>query len=308
VAAGPGRQALGLGRPPRAPGDERLGARVPVEGGVLAEDRHLQLAQLGAGLDAQALDQRPPRLLVGPQCVRLAARAVLGRHEQCPQPLPGHVGPGERHEVARRIDVPTGRQQQLGPQLLGGEPQLVEPHGVGLERGLGRQVAERPVPPQVQRLAQPGQRPGRRARGDGGACVGEQGLEQRRVHLAGRHVEQVARRPPHHRGRGPARLAGPQQLAQLGHVGPQRAGAGARRVVAPDRVDQRLGRHDAAGPQHEVRQHRPLAGPAERDLVTLPPHGQGTEDVKRELAVWHRRARPTVRPASGPRSPGVRTP
>ncbi len=190
-----------------------------------------------------------------------------------------------------------------------GQPQLVQPHGVGLERWLHRQVAEGVTPPQGQRLAQPRQRARRgrptRPRSVG---VGEQGLETRGVDLGRRHVEQVARRPPHHSRRGASRLAGPQQLAQLRHVRPQRAGAGARRLVAPDRVDQGLGRNDAARPEDQVRQHRPLARPAERDVLTLPPHGQRTEDVKRELAVWHRRARPTVRPASGPRSPSVRTP
>jgi hypothetical protein len=204
--------------------------------------------------------------------------------------------------------VLAGGQQQLGPQLLGGQPQLVETRGLGLEPGLAREVAERRTSPQRQRVVEAGQRPGGRPRRHGRAGVAEVGLEPGGVDLAGGDVEDVAGRPRPHRARARAVGSRDQQLAQLVHVGAQRAGAGGGHPVAPDLVDQPLGGDDVAGPQHQVGQHRPLAGTAERDLLTVALDHQRTEDLEGELAFWHRRARPTACPAAGSRLPDARTP
>jgi hypothetical protein len=69
-------------------GRQRVG-REPrrVEPGILAQDRLVQLAQLGPGLDADLLDQRRSRLPVGVQRLGLAPRAVEREHPLGVQPF-----------------------------------------------------------------------------------------------------------------------------------------------------------------------------------------------------------------------------
>ena len=65
----------------------------------------MQLAQPVAGLDAELLDERAPRLLVGLERLRLAAGAVEAEHQLAPQPLPQRVLVDQRLELADELGV-----------------------------------------------------------------------------------------------------------------------------------------------------------------------------------------------------------
>ena len=52
------------------------------EGGVLGQDGGLECDQLGAGIDAELVTQRAPSLMQRPQCIGLAATAVLRERQR----------------------------------------------------------------------------------------------------------------------------------------------------------------------------------------------------------------------------------
>ena len=79
----PARQVRRCGRLAgrlRWPALHGLGLREP-EPGVLRKHRRLELPEPLAGLDAQLLDQRPARVLVGLEGVRLAVGSVEREHQ-----------------------------------------------------------------------------------------------------------------------------------------------------------------------------------------------------------------------------------
>jgi hypothetical protein len=125
-------------------GRQRLGfERLRVEPRILAQDRVVQLAQRGSGLDADLLDQRRSRLPVGLQRLCLAARAVQREHPLGLQPLAQRVARDERLELAEHLAMAARRQVAVDRALDRGQVQLLEAADLAGREGLLCDIGER---------------------------------------------------------------------------------------------------------------------------------------------------------------------
>ena len=150
----------------------RLVGRRPVQGGVLLQDPTFEVAELGARLDPELIDERPTSIAICPKRVGLAAGPIQRQHELLVEPL------AQRHpldavgQVADRFAVTAEPQQQVDAPFRRRPPQFLEPGDLATGEVHAGDVLERFTSPQrqrivglVQRLAQ--SRPageGRRAR------------------------------------------------------------------------------------------------------------------------------------------------
>ena len=162
-------------RPARARGrrtcraESPLGSRSPgvrrreVERRVLGEYRPLELAQTLAGLDAELLDQRPARVLVGLQRVGLAVGAVEREHQLRPQALAVGVLGDQRLELARppRRGAPSASFASISCSSAA-SAQVLQPGDLALRERLVGEVRQRrrrataPAPPRASRRRAPG--------------------------------------------------------------------------------------------------------------------------------------------------------
>jgi hypothetical protein len=141
----------------------------------------------------------------------------------------------QRGELPDHRPAAAQREQPRRPLLDGGEAQVdqVREPAVAVDVG-GVELVERLAAPEAECGVE--EVDGRAVVADRGALAGEPGeaVELGGVELAVGDVERVTRRPP------------PQPLrehrAQPGHVGAQRADGVARRVRAPHRGDEAVGR------------------------------------------------------------------
>ena len=124
-----------------------------VERRVLREDRLVQPPQLGAGLDADLLDERRARVAVGLERLGLAPGAVQREHPLRVQPLAQRVLGDERLELADHLGVPAGREVGVDRHLGRAQPQLLEPADLGGGERLVGDVGQRLAAPQRERLA-----------------------------------------------------------------------------------------------------------------------------------------------------------
>ena len=108
-------------------GRQRLGFDTGrVELRILAQDRVVQLAQRGSGLDADLLDQRRSRLPEGLQRLCLAARAVEREHPLRLQPFAQRVARDEHLELGEDLAMAARRQVAVDRALGRGQVQLLE--------------------------------------------------------------------------------------------------------------------------------------------------------------------------------------
>ena len=161
---------------------------------------------------------------------------------------------GERIELPDQLPVAAAGQQRLGPRLQRRQPPFLQPARLRLRERRVVHVGQGRAAPQAQCLVQPAGReravPGRQRR----LPVPGQVLEPRRVQFAGRHPDQVTRRPRHQ----PVRLAGrPQRLAQLGYPDLQAGRRPVRGLPGPQLSGQPVRRDDLVGVHEQHRQHRP---------------------------------------------------
>ena len=96
--------------------------RARAERRVLAQDPRLQLLQAPAGLDAELVDERAARILVGLERLRLASRAVEGLHQQLAWPLAQRLLGDERLELGDdvRRGVRARRRRRSAPRARRG--------------------------------------------------------------------------------------------------------------------------------------------------------------------------------------------
>jgi hypothetical protein len=226
----------------------------------LPQDRRGQRLQLRNRVDAQLVGQAPAQRVVNTQRVGLPPVAVQPQHEQAVQPLPERVGGHQSVQVGHRLAVPAQLQLQLQPILDRTQPQVVQP-GPLRTRPLGvADIGQRRSAPQPERLVIPGQH-GRQVTGqevtgpDGGARPAHQTLEPVRVHRLGRNGQLIPRSTGHqdiaaHAGRH-------QRAAQLGHPSLQGVTGVDRRIGAPQRIGQGVGRDHPARCQGQPGQQRP---------------------------------------------------
>ena len=120
--------ASSASRPTNAPRrrlGRRLGHRAAVESRILHEDRLVKLAEPAAGLDAELLDERPSRCLVGLERLGLAPGPVEAEHQLAAQTLPQRVlaspAPPARRR-ARRDDRWRDRRRSAARAPPGAAP------------------------------------------------------------------------------------------------------------------------------------------------------------------------------------------
>ncbi len=168
------------------------------------------------------------------------------------------------------------RELELEAVLAARQAQLLEAGRlVARERLLG-EIGERGSAPEAERPVEQRARQTRIAVCEREPRVGHELLEARGIQLARLDDERVARRPPDQPARG-------QQAAQLREVEPQDARCGRRRRVAPDGVDQRVGRDALPGAQQERRKQRALSPRGELDRRPGFDDLQGTEYAELHL-------------------------
>ena len=110
-------------------------------------------AQLGAGLDADLLDQHIARVAVGLERLGLTPGPVQGEHALGVQPLGQRMLGDEPLELPDQLPVPAGGEAGVDRQLGRVQAQLLEaPDLAGGER-LAGDVGQGVAPPQPERLA-----------------------------------------------------------------------------------------------------------------------------------------------------------
>ena len=151
-----------------APDQRGAGRLLPrrVERRVLAQDRLVQPPQLGAGLDADLLDQRRARLAVRLQRLGLAARAVEREHALRVQALAQRLLRQQRLELRQHLAVAPGVEVLVDRDLERTRAQLLQAPDLRSGERLVGDVRQRRPAPQAQRLAR--------------GALGEQSLEARR--------------------------------------------------------------------------------------------------------------------------------
>ena len=216
----------------------------------MVEDRALEVDQLLPGVEAQLLLQGPPGLTQRGQRIGLATGAVERQGEQVPAGLAQGLSRDQRRGIGH--DVPTGGGPFGEERLLGAEPQLVQPAGLGATVRPPVEVGQCSAAPQREGLAEHGGRPVVLA-GSGqlsGPC--DQRLEPADVDLVVGEGQPVAAACRLHRVAA-ERPAKPRH-APLHHLRPR-----GRRVLAPQGVGELLGREHVAGSDDQRGQHHAIA-------------------------------------------------
>jgi hypothetical protein len=116
---------------------------------VMAQDRRVELAQLGARLDTELPDERGPRVAVRLERVGLAAAAVERQQQVRAQPLAQRMLGDERLELRDQRPLAPERELGLDALLPRDQTQLLEPLDVDARKRLELEVRERPATPQA---------------------------------------------------------------------------------------------------------------------------------------------------------------
>jgi hypothetical protein len=159
--------------------------------------------QLGGGVGAELLGERPPAVLEHGQGLGLPAAGVQRPHQLSAQPLPQRVRGDQLLQLRDQGGVAAERQLRLDPVLDGADAQLLQADRLRPGEGQVLEVGERRPAPQVERLAQqPG---GARclAGGEGATPLRGEPLEPARVDLVGLDRQPVAGRVRLDRRAGP---------------------------------------------------------------------------------------------------------
>ena len=225
---------------------------------ILAQDRRFQPPQLLARLDAEVLAERAPRLAIRVERLCLPAAAVEREHELAAEPLAVRVLGDQALQLGHEHVVCALVELCIDSALDGGEPKVVEPSRF---RGRKRRVDshERRPAPELERarrilllvLEEAGE-------------VELAGLDPQPVTVADRLDAVRAEQLPQ---------AMDRDLERVLHA--------RGRILAPERIDQRVAPDDLVCVQEQKGQERALAGTADRKQA--------------------RRSRPRAGPAAGTR-------
>jgi hypothetical protein len=218
----------------------------------------VQLAQLGAGVDAQLPGDGVPRLPVDLERLGVPPGAVQGAHQQQPQALPQRMVRQQPAQLGHGLVVSAESEFGRDPQFGSTEAEFVQPFGFRLDQRRRRDVGQRTAVPQTEGLGQPRGRPLGIPGGERPPAVPHHGLEQQRVRVLLGHPELVAGGA----GDQQAAVRVVHQAAQPQHVDADEVGCPGRRVVPPDLADQRVGGDGLPRVDQQRRQHgTPLGGP-----------------------------------------------
>ena len=146
------------GEPPSSwRGSSRGGGRAS-RAGSCREDRLLELAQLGAGLDPELVGERPVRGAIALHRFGLSAGAVEGEHALGVEALVGGVLSDQPVEAADRLSVSSRRELGVDRELDRAQVKLLEPADLGAGERLLGDVRERGAAPQLERSRWPRRR------------------------------------------------------------------------------------------------------------------------------------------------------
>jgi hypothetical protein len=238
-----------------------------IERRILAEDRLLEAPQLGAGLDAEVVDQRASRVAVDVERLRLAATAIERQHQLATRAFAERVLGHERLELPDELGVTARLQVGVHTVLERGEPQALESGDLRSREVLVREVCERRPTPHRERLA----KPSRRALRGRFARLGNDLLEARAVELVRLDAQQVARL-----ARDESPLA--ELLAQARDVDLDALGRRARRPLRPQVIDQPRSRDDLVRMQQQDREQRALLSRPEVQRAPVLDHLQRAKE------------------------------
>ena len=252
---------------------ERL--RVEVERGILAQDRLLEIAELGPRLDPDRVDEGGARRAVGVERVRLPAAAVEGQHPLCVKPLRQRLLRDQQLELPDHLAVPAVRQVAVDGQLDRPQAKLLEPPDLGVRERLLGDVQERRAAPQRECLARHSRR--------------DQLLESPRVEPLGPEVQLVATAARDDRR---AVAGAGQRLAQLRHEQLDHLRRGGRWLFAPQPLDEPVRGHGCTLVERQQREQRARLASADRNPPAADADLDGSQD-----AYLHQLSRfmPTVR-------------
>ena len=220
----------------------------------------MQHPQLIAGLDAELVDEHPPRRRERVERLRLAVGAIEREHQLRAQSLPQWVRRDQTLELANQLAVTAEREPRLDVVFDRRDTELFEPPDRICGEALVADICQRRPAPEPDRLRE---RVRRRLRAPGGelrASTLHELLEPIQVELTRLEAHEIAGRSRHdHARRGPRRTARLDRLSQLRNIALQRGRRRRRRRLAPDQIDQPLARNDLARMEQEDRQHPALA-------------------------------------------------
>ena len=160
----------------------------------------------------------------------------------------------ERLQLSDRLVVAAEREQRVEPLLADDEPLLLQPVALGPRERLVEDVRERPSAPECERLLGEREPPFRIGRA---AHLRQQPLEPRDVDRLVGDVQ------PEGAAAALEQPVAAERLAHARRVHVEGVRDGRRRVVAPERVDERVARHRLVPPQEKVCEQRALLPTAE---------------------------------------------
>ena len=237
-------------RPPGGDALRRLDHRLvrPVQRRVLPQDLVMQAPQLRAGLDADLLDERRPRLAVGVQRVGLPPGAVQREHALGVEALAQRLLAHEPVELADDLPVAPGGEIALDRVLERRQPELLEPPDLRRRERFAGDVVQRRAVPERERLPR--------------LAELHEVLEPPRVDLRGIDVQLVALAARDDLRR--VAVLG-ERLAQLGHVELDELVRARRGLLAPQSLDKPVGGHHRPRVQRQQGQQRARLARADGD-------------------------------------------
>ena len=250
------------------------GRAVEIKRRGLLEDRPLQLLERRARLEAQLARQELARARVDVERVALALAAIQREHELPDERFAPRVGGHELPQLADELGVAVAQQVRRDARLERGQPLLLQPRDLGRRERLEGEIRERRATREPQRFAQQRRRVLGLAAGQRALPVVEQPREPLGVELAGRDLEEIARRCR-------AEDVGPaERLAQPRHVHLDALDGARRRVLAPQRERQAIGAHRLVGVQQQHGEDRTGLDTAQRHRSVLAVDLHGPEYPK----------------------------
>ena len=189
----------GAGRAHVDPDADDVASRRPRCGhaGLVAQDRALERAQLGRGVEPELVAERGAKLVVGGERVGLATAAVEREHQLAAHRLAQRVLRHERVQLRDQLAVAAEVEPGVDPRADRLEPLLLEPLGDRHGERLEADVLERRAAPERECLGEPRVGDRRLATGERVVAGPGQPAEPLRVELAVR--QPVAVRAELHR-------------------------------------------------------------------------------------------------------------
>ena len=254
------------GRPAVAASPKRL---------VLVQHRTLELAQSLAGLEAELVAQIRPRLAERLERIRLPARAVESEHQLLAPPFARRLGRDECCDLAHEVSGVSGCERRVDPLLLRQEAELHELGDLAASELVECDVRIRRAAPQPKRLVDAHRRARRLGRCEVGG-FGDQAPEPNRIDRSSVDVEHVAGRLVANR------RVGSERAAEAGDRHLERVPCIPRRILGPERFDQRVGGDDRPDVDEERGEQRAHPCTAEGQRGAVAPNLDRTENTELE--------------------------